>query len=129
MTDYVVGICDVDTTGQCVQVRWGMRGKCAVTAVLVLAGCSHPTYPPTPAETLEKIGACEQNWRPECAQLDFSPLNGIERRDIGHYHVIGSSALPEPGKAILGGPPQAKPLVCEEDANGEHCTSVHWRNP
>lgn len=77
---------------------------------MILAACSRESQPPTAAETFEKIQACVATWRPECAELDFSPLNGIERKDL--RIVVGQSRV-----------------VCEEDATAEHCVKVRWRAP
>ena len=64
---------------------------------------------------IKHIQDCIDHWRPECADLNFAALDGIEKREL--TQKLPASALTPPG------------VVCEEDPTAAHCTSVHWPNP
>jgi hypothetical protein len=64
---------------------------------------------------IKKVQGCIDNWGPECADLNFTALDGIEKRYLIQGLPASASAKP--------------PVVCEQDATAEHCTSVHWPNP
>lgn len=92
-----------------------MLHRTAAIAVLVLTGCNQAPLPVTPAETMEKMQDCIDDWLPACADLDFSPLNGIERRYLT-VRSVADAFVPSP-------------IVCEEDATAAHCVRVRWRTP
>ena len=66
------------------------------------------------AETIKKIQDCIDHWGSECAEPDFRLLNGIKKRHL--IEVLPASAS------------VPSPVVCEEDATAQRCTSVHWTN-
>jgi hypothetical protein len=62
-------------------------------------------------QTIHKIQDCIDDWHPECAGLDFRPVNGIEKRKLIDNVLT---------------PPK---VVCEQgwkDWIVQRCTRVHW---
>src|SRR5262249_43793970 len=91
----------------------------AVLAIFVwLGSLGGPRYYANPGKrthvTIHNIQGCIDHWRPECADLDFTPLNGVYKSYL--IDKLPASASVQP------------PVVCEQDAPAEQCTSVHWAN-
>jgi hypothetical protein len=81
-------------------------------ALVALIRMPHEITKKIQDETIKQIGGCTDHWRPECAHLDFRPLNGIEKRYLIQT-LPASASIPSE-------------VVCEENATGELCSRVHW---